>query len=378
MDLRNILTSGHTFSEEETQQHLRYMLFNLLLLSNMAFAFVLFLIRVVQGESLQMVLNGSYLLFGGITILVTRRNKAYFDAIVTVVIVISYFFATAIFYYLFNEMAGISWYIMLVIVVVIFKGRTAALILFALSVTTIVWIALEHHHIPLGTVLTGLIPFISSLFIIIVFDTFQQSMRQLIENQKDKYIRLSQRDTLIDIPNRSFFFEYLSQILEQVRRDPGRTGYALLFVDVDHFKTINDRFGHPVGDTILLEVGKRLKKQLRRKDMVARYGGDEFAVIVSGIDDVSVLSRMLERLIAEIDRPFVVGDWRITVSLSIGVVRIPEDGTDEIELLKYADKAMYKAKKKPGTSYSFYRDENGSAPLRSTHDGGHWAAWKAS
>jgi diguanylate cyclase (GGDEF)-like protein len=376
MNMIDILTSGHSFSEEETPLKLKYMLFNLLLLSNIGFAFILFIIRIVQGEMLQMVMNGSYLLFGGITILLTRKDKAYFDTIVSVVILISYLFATAIFYYLFNEMAGVSWYIMLVIVAVIFKGRTAALNLFLLSVITVVWIALVHHHIPLGTVLTGLIPFLSSLFIIIVFDMFQESMRRLIEKQKEKYIQLSRRDALINIPNRAYFLEHFSQILEPIRNGEDAPGVALLFIDVDRFKSINDRFGHPVGDTVLMEVGKRLKSRLRRNDMVARYGGDEFAVIVSEVYSHLALRRMLDRLMTDMNRPFVVGDWRVDVSLSIGVVMIPQDGTDEVELLKEADQAMYAAKKERGNSYRFYQDI--VEDQTSEHRGGHWAAWRAS
>ena len=350
------------------------MLFNLLILSNMAFAFILLIVRIIQGSSVQILINGAYLVFASMMLYLARRNKAYFQPIITVEIIVSYFFATAIFYYLFNEISGVSWYILLVIVGVIFRGIKTALMLFFLSVVSILWIALRHHHLPLDTVLSGLVPFVSSLFIVLTFDVLQKSMRRTIEAQKDKYIKLSRRDSLIDIPNRAYFFDYFSHMLERVRQDENAPGFALLFVDVDRFKSINDRFGHPVGDTVLLEVGRRLKSRLRRDDMVARYGGDEFAVIVSEIGSSIALRRMLDRLMADMNRPIAIGDWRIDVSLSTGVVMVPQDGTDEVELLKEADQAMYAAKKKQGNTYAFFQEIKGDQTP--DEEGGHWSSWK--
>jgi len=376
MNWKNFLTSGHTFSEDELELKLQYMLFNLLILSNMAFALILLIVRIFQGSVMQTIVNGSYLLFAATILYLARRNKAYFGWIVTVVIAVSYLFATVIFYYLFNEISGVSWYILLVIVGVIFRGRTTALILFSLSVLSILWIAIEHHHLPVDTVISGLVPFASSLFIVLIFDVFQKNMRKMIEAQKEKYVQLSRRDVLVDIPNRAYFFDYFSNMLERVRQDRDAPGFALLFVDVDHFKMINDRFGHTVGDVVLLEVGKRFKRRLRRGDMVARYGGDEFAVLISEIHTPEALRTMLDRLVTDMKKPFSVEDKCIDVSLSIGAVMIPQDGIDEVELIRAADQAMYAAKKEPGNSYRFYRELMESHARE--HLEGHWSAWRAS
>lgn len=356
MNWKNILRSGHTFTEDETQLKLRFVLLNLLLISTVLFTVILLLFHFMYDGGIPLSINISYLIFAVFTLLAARRWKEHFDLLITVALLISYLFALIVYYQQYNPISGVSWFMLLVIAAVIFKDRGMALALFALSAVTIVWISIVRHGFSVVDTFTGMIPLVSGVFIVIIFDALQTSMRQTIEAQKNKYIELSRRDALINIPNRAYFLDYFSHILELVREKKETPGFALLFVDVDQFKSINDRFGHPVGDAVLLEVGKRLKSRLRRDDMVARYGGDEFAVIVSEIDNPITLRRMLDRLMVDMNRPFVVGDWRIDVALSIGSVMIPQDGTEEVELLKKADQAMYAAKKERGNSYRFYQD----------------------
>jgi diguanylate cyclase (GGDEF)-like protein len=376
MNWKNILRSGHRFTEDETQLKLRFVLLNLLLLTNIAFSIILMILRYVEGNYRALVLDLAYLFFSLMIFVIARRTKEHFDLLIINVLVVAYIFTVIIYDQMFNPIAGISWFILLTLVAVIFRGRKTAIVFAILSAVAILWVSIVRHGISVEEALTGLIPFVSGLLIVLIFDALQANMRKTIEAQKDKYIQLSRRDALINIPNRAYFLDYFSQVLERIREDESAPGFALLFVDVDRFKSINDRFGHPVGDTVLLEVGKRLKSRLRRDDMVARYGGDEFAVIVSKIDSPLALRRMLDRLMTDMNRPFVVGDWRIDVALSIGVVMIPQDGLDEVELLKEADQAMYAAKKERGNSYRFYQDISGSQTIE--HRGGHWAAWKES
>jgi diguanylate cyclase (GGDEF)-like protein len=368
MKWKSLLKSGHAFSEEEMQLKLRFVLLNLLLLSTIFFTSVLLGLRVVYGEGITLAVNIAYLVFALVTFLAARRTKRYFDLLITVALSVSFVFAVLVFDQYYNEISGVSWFILLMIVALIFRGRGTALLFFLLSTAGILWVSIVRHGFTIEKTLSGMIPFVSGAIIVIIFDALQSNMRETIEAQKDKYIWLSRHDTLTEMPNRSYFFEHVSRRLARLRDAESAAGFALLFVDVDRFKSINDRYGHPVGDKVLIEVGRRLRKSLHREDIVARYGGDEFAVILTGTDGAEDVQRMLERLMEEMKRPIVIGEHTLRVAVSIGVVRIPDDGLDEAEILKKADLAMYAAKKMGGNSYRCYANLTNTRSYR--HTGG--------
>jgi diguanylate cyclase (GGDEF)-like protein len=148
-------------------------------------------------------------------------------------------------------------------------------------------------------------------------------------------------DYLTDLPNRLAFYENLRRALARARRQGSRV--AVLFVDLDDFKPINDSFGHQIGDRALVEVAERLKRCLRRADTAARLGGDEFAVLMEDISEAVQALAVAERILAEVRAPLdVVGGHRVFVSASIGIA-LGGAGQAE-ELLRAADVAMYRAK----------------------------------
>ncbi|WP_300454402.1 EAL domain-containing protein [Accumulibacter sp.] len=184
--------------------------------------------------------------------------------------------------------------------------------------------------------------------VIVVRDITSQRINE------ERIRRLAYFDTLTGIPNRQSFLERLDRELLRARGEKRQV--ALLFVDLDGFKQINDTLGHAAGDYLLQAVAERLKEKLRGSDFVARplreesglhvarLGGDEFAVVLPDLDSTQVVTRIAERMQSLISQPFQIGQHEVTVSSSIGVALFPDDGDDSASLLKHADSAMYQAK----------------------------------
>ena len=129
---------------------------------------------------------------------------------------------------------------------------------------------------------------------------------------------------------------------------------AILFIDLDYFKEVNDTYGHEVGDILLIEVAKRINNTIRATDTVARMGGDEFIAILSAVEDENDINKVAKLIIKKLSMPFDLNGINITISASIGISIYPKDSLLEKELLSYADKAMYNAKKDGKGKNSFY------------------------
>lgn len=159
-------------------------------------------------------------------------------------------------------------------------------------------------------------------------------------------------DPLTGLANRAWF----NQMLDE-RLAPGKgicNTAALLFLDLDGFKDVNDQRGHAVGDALLAEVAGRLSHSVREIDLVARHGGDEFVVLLENIENPSIAHAVAARVIEAISTPFSVDGARIQLGVSIGVAFFPEHGRSGEELLKHADYAMYRAKHQGGQSYAVF------------------------
>jgi diguanylate cyclase (GGDEF)-like protein/PAS domain S-box-containing protein len=149
-------------------------------------------------------------------------------------------------------------------------------------------------------------------------------------------------DPLTELPNRRMFHDRLKQEIKQSRRNS--KSLALMFIDLDHFKEVNDTLGHSMGDLLLKEAAMRLGKCTREIDTVARLGGDEFTIILSGFDDSSSINRIAENILIKLVEPFQLGVETAYISASIGVTIYPDDANNIEDLLKNADQAMYAAK----------------------------------
>jgi diguanylate cyclase (GGDEF)-like protein/PAS domain S-box-containing protein len=159
-------------------------------------------------------------------------------------------------------------------------------------------------------------------------------------------------DTLTGLPNRRMLRDRLEQEVKKSRRD--QYLLAILFIDLDHFKEVNDTLGHGNGDLLLVEAAHRLRDCVRESDTVARMGGDEFTVLITELDEAKSLEPVLQKILASLERVFKLGTEEVFVSASIGVTLYPVDGQEIEDLLKNADQALYVAKAAGRNRYSFF------------------------
>ncbi len=179
-----------------------------------------------------------------------------------------------------------------------------------------------------------------------------------ISKMKETEARLEQLahyDPLTGLPNRVLFRDRLSQAMLRVHRAGGPL--ALMFLDLDGFKIINDTLGHQVGDMLLVAVGHRLQSSVRSGDTVARLGGDEFTIVLSDLEDVQNLSRLARRTINLFSKPFNIAGRKLFVTASIGIALYPHDGRNVDQLLQSADTAMFSAKDRGKNGFQYFSQE---------------------
>jgi diguanylate cyclase (GGDEF)-like protein/PAS domain S-box-containing protein len=169
---------------------------------------------------------------------------------------------------------------------------------------------------------------------------------------QEKIEYLAHHDALTSLPNRLLLRDRFTHALERIRRS-GRS-MAFMFLDLDHFKRINDSLGHRVGDDLLIAVVKRLRANLRECDTLSRQGGDEFVLILNEIDGKETAAKVAEKIINSLNQPFEIGLHSLNTSVSIGIAIAPLDGDDFDSLLQKADTAMYVSKERTRGTFSFF------------------------
>ena len=202
------------------------------------------------------------------------------------------------------------------------------------------------------------------------------------KSAEEKARYLSYHDVLTRLPNQLLFQDRIQQAIAFSNR--AGTKVALMLVDLDRFKAINDVLGHETGDQLLIEVARRLESNLRSTDTVSRQGGDEFLLLLTNVSEPDAIATFTSDLMEHLAEPFPIGDQELTISVSIGVAIYPEDGADFGTLLKKADMAMYRAKDAGRNTYRFFNEEMNddavaqltlSAGLRRALDAGQFALY---
>lgn len=185
-------------------------------------------------------------------------------------------------------------------------------------------------------------------------DSLVRSLRYAIERKRseERMAHLAQYDILTDLPNRGLFRDRLISALARAERS--KMKLAVMLLDLDHFKSINDTLGHDAGDELLKLVSERVKTCVRKQDTIGRLGGDEFTVLLPEITDEQGAVTVANKIIAALSDAFIVGGNEVFATTSIGIATYPEAGVDAAELIKHADTALYTAKNKGRSCYSFY------------------------
>lgn len=186
---------------------------------------------------------------------------------------------------------------------------------------------------------------------------FRSISRDITERKQfeQKLAEMATHDSLTSLPNRILLSDRLMVGTALARRNGHRL--AVLMLDLDKFKDINDAMGHSVGDELLKAVGQRLSDIMRKSDTVSRIGGDEFVLVLPQISQVSDVTKFADRILNTFQEPFVFGRHRLQITTSMGIAVYPDDGIDIDHLLKYADTAMYMAKEQGRGIYKYYRED---------------------
>ncbi|MFZ1980077.1 MAG: diguanylate cyclase [Smithella sp.] len=182
----------------------------------------------------------------------------------------------------------------------------------------------------------------------------QLALRDSRRREEEVIHRMAYHDSLTGLPNRKLFSDRLGIALAHARRNQNKVAVAM--IDLDNFKEINDTLGHIVGDLFLKATAERLDEEMRKADTVARFGGDEFLLILPDLMVIEDAIPVAQKIVDSFCKPILVDTYQFVVTMSIGIAVYPHDGTDEVILLKNADIAMYLAKQAGGGRYQLYKE----------------------
>ena len=325
------------------------MIFNIIIVS------IAIIARLSHSQYIHALIDTVYVLLASYSFIIARYEKKNFDKLVYFVIFFSYSVVTFSFYGGLNPLGGIGWYFILLMITFFLKGHKEGGIIFVISLVTIIYISYFKHLFTEIEIFLGMIPFLGSLFFMYFFEKINKTLKYTIQEQKELFQYQAQYDGLTKIPNRALFLDRLSQSIKSAKRS--KTRIAILFIDLDNFKKINDSLGHHIGDSVLVEVAKRLNIQIRESDTVARLGGDEFAIIIDNFNDIKIVNTIVTKLFHSMTEPYECNGNDIEFSLSLGITIFPQDSENMETLLQNADKAMYKAKNDGKNTYYFYSKE---------------------
>ena len=199
-------------------------------------------------------------------------------------------------------------------------------------------------------------------FLLVIFLVIIIQILYVVVWYKDKETKVELKykathDDLTGLTNRNFFKKEFHKIATKRKVQKRKGLIALLFIDLDRFKEINDSFGHKYGDDVLIEISKRFKSVMRNSDLVCRHGGDEFLILINNFDNIDFIEDIVKKIMNSMEKPISFNNHKIHMTLSIGIALYPNDALTVDELLRNADSAMYKAKDEGRNTYRFYKED---------------------
>jgi diguanylate cyclase (GGDEF)-like protein len=388
----DILTSGHIFSSHERDIQFKYALTNFIIIATVIPIFFLTLFWLADHRYLLSLVNGIYIVVGVILFIYLRKDKKAQYVSSIVLLITSYIVLTVAIWLNPDEYMRVGWFLVIESFSFFLNGRRIG---YAITVLSIVTIGILFFFSPIemnahSLALIVLFLILNALLIEMYerrehrikqelyhtnkyleervrreikkrLEMYEKSNAELkavaeeLEQQKNSYQKLAHYDALTNLPNRVLFFDRLNQAIKRKKRHHGKL--AVLFMDLDNFKEINDSLGHQAGDAVLKELGRRLKEQIRQSDTLARFGGDEFILLMEDFENTTAIAITAQKLTRILSEPLTVKGRELYLSVSIGVALYPDDGIEAQELLKCADSAMYSAKKEGFNLVHFYKEE---------------------
>jgi diguanylate cyclase (GGDEF)-like protein/PAS domain S-box-containing protein len=195
------------------------------------------------------------------------------------------------------------------------------------------------------------VEFVSNVYPVNDHKIIQCNIRDISARKQSerKMAYMATHDGLTGLPNRALFYDRFDIATAQANRNNKKV--AVISSDLDYFKQINDKLGHDIGDRLLIKIAERLTNILRKSDTVARMGGDEFVMLVPDLIDHNQIVKVIQKIINEVQKQFIINSYKINITISLGIVLYPEDGENINTLIKKADKLLYKAKEKDRNTY---------------------------
>jgi len=376
--LKNILNSGFDFKEDEYELKTKYILLNSLILVLGITLTLAGIFRFLTGYYIQGFIDISSLVIGtSLTYILRFMKKGNYKPVTYTMVIVSASLIV-ISYYTSGGVVNINtWFIALIIPIFFILGYKIAIMMAFLFLFIIASLDMNYMHSDMINTFFGYVPlFLSVVFLHIYeyrFYEFTKVLRdsnnnleqkvkektlertQVLEEQKKNLDYQAHHDYLTALPNRVKFQKEIQNIIDN--RTITNNNLAILFIDLDHFKNINDSFGHDIGDQVIKITASRIRQCIRKNDTLSRFGGDEFVLLIDDYYNKNDLEAIAENLIACISKPILIENMTMFVSCSIGISMHQDDIDSYHDLIKYADTAMYKAKEKGRNNYQFYTSD---------------------
>jgi len=374
MFLKNILASGHTFKENEYELKTKYILLNSMLVMMILLLPLLGILRFFTNYPIQSMINLLGALFAAIAMVGFRKlGKGNYKILVYVMFII---FSALLVYAYYNNplMFKINaWFIVLVLPIFLIFGFYTAICLTILFMMTVAVIDVYFIQSDVQNLVYGFMPIFVSVWFMHLYEALLehyvkllkhsnntlevtvQKRTAILEDQHNVLDYQAHYDPLTELPNRMKFQKDIQDVMYNAHKY--QHNFALLFIDLDQFKKINDSYGHDIGDQVIRTLASRLKKVIDSEHKLARLGGDEFTVLVEKYKYDKDLEYLAKKVIDIIQKPIIINKITMFISCSIGISLYPDDTSSYQDMIKYADTAMYKAKELKQGHYRFYSSD---------------------